>query len=61
MAGLPAPAKRALEDAGLTTEARLSRVTEARVMSLHGMGPSSLPRLRAALKKAGRTFARASK
>jgi hypothetical protein len=51
LAGLPAPARRALEKAGLTTEARLARRSEAQVLELHGMGPGSLPALRAALKK----------
>jgi hypothetical protein len=57
LAGLPAPARRALENAGLTTEARLARRTAAQVLDLHGMGPGSLPVLRAALKKKGLKFA----
>lgn len=55
-AALGAPARRALEGAGLTTLARLSKWSEAEVLDLHGMGPSSLPKLRAALKAAGRAF-----
>ena len=53
---LSAPAKRALEGAGITSIKELSRRREADVMSLHGMGPASLPHMRAALKEAGLTF-----
>jgi hypothetical protein len=56
MAGLSAPAVRALTTAGLTSEAKLAKRTEKEVLALHGMGPASLPRLRAALKKAGLRF-----
>jgi hypothetical protein len=60
LAALGAPARRALEGAGLTTLARLSKWTEAEVLALHGMGPSSLPKLRDALKADGRSFRNAS-
>ncbi|HEY8351895.1 MAG TPA: hypothetical protein VIK87_05080 [Sphingomonadales bacterium] len=53
LAELPAPARRALEGAGLTTLRKLATRSEKEVLALHGMGPSSLPRLRAALKAAG--------
>jgi hypothetical protein len=53
---LSAPAKRALENAGITSVKNLSRRREADVMKLHGMGPASLPRMRAALKQAGLSF-----
>jgi hypothetical protein len=56
MAGLSAPAVRALQGAGLTTLKKLARRTEAQLLELHGMGPGSLPKLRAALKGAGLTF-----
>jgi hypothetical protein len=56
LATLGGPARRALEAAGLTTLARLSKWSEAEVLALHGMGPSSLPKLRAALKAEGRSF-----
>jgi len=49
-AGLSAPALRALRNAKITTLNRLAAHTEAEVLSLHGMGPSSMPKLRAALK-----------
>lgn len=54
--GLSAPARRALERAGLDTLAKLARRTEKQLLDLHGMGPSSLPKLRAALKQAGLRF-----
>lgn len=53
---LVAPARRALEGAGLTTLSRLSRCTEAQVLALHGMGPSSIPKLRKALEDKGLAF-----
>jgi hypothetical protein len=53
---LSAPAKRALEGAGVTSIKDLSRRREAEVMKLHGMGPASLPHMRAALKAAGLSF-----
>jgi predicted RecB family nuclease len=56
MAGLSAPARRALEGAGLTTLAKLARKSESQVLELHGMGPGSMPKLRAALKSKGRAF-----
>lgn len=56
MAGLAAPARRALEGAGLTTIAKLSRKSEAQVAALHGMGPNALAKLRATLRKSGLGF-----
>jgi len=56
MAELAAPARRALQGAGLTTLARLSKRTEAQVRELHGMGPNALAKLRASLRKAGLSF-----
>ncbi|MBL7910416.1 MAG: RNA polymerase alpha subunit C-terminal domain-containing protein [Bacteroidia bacterium] len=47
---LAAPARRALENAGIKTLAQLSKYSEAEILELHGMGPGSLPKLRAALK-----------
>jgi predicted RecB family nuclease len=57
MEGLSAPARRALEGAGLTTLAKLAQTTEREILTLHGMGPASLPKLRAALREVGRKFA----
>lgn len=58
MASLGAPARRALENAGIITLQQLSEYSEAEIMKLHGMGPSTLPRLRAALTEAGLAFAK---
>lgn len=59
LAGLAAPARRALEGAGLTTLAKLARRTEAQVAGLHGMGPNAVSKLRASLVKECRGFKRA--
>jgi len=56
MAGLAAPARRALQGAGLTTLAKLAKMREAEIAELHGMGPNALGKLRASLKKAGLSF-----
>jgi hypothetical protein len=57
MQDLSAPARRALEGAGLTALVKLAKRTEREVLGLHGMGPASMPKLRAALRKDGRKFA----
>ncbi|WP_050180484.1 RNA polymerase alpha subunit C-terminal domain-containing protein [Domibacillus robiginosus] len=53
---LGAPAKRALENNGITTLEQLSKFTEKEILQLHGMGPSSLPKLRVALEEEGLSF-----
>ncbi|MDF2456967.1 MAG: hypothetical protein K0R51_2960 [Cytophagaceae bacterium] len=50
------PAKRALEQEKITTLKKLSKFTEAEILSLHGMGPASIPALRKALKNEGLYF-----
>ena len=55
--GLGAPAQRALMNAGLHTLVDVTRVSERFLLAQHGFGPSSLPKLRAALAGAGLTFA----
>ena len=53
MSDLPkigAPAQRALQSIGITQLKQLTKVTEAEVSRLHGMGPNALGRLREALK-----------
>jgi hypothetical protein len=55
-AGLSAPAQRALKNGGVTTLKKLAKYSEKEVLALHGMGPASLPILRAALKKEGLSF-----
>jgi DNA-directed RNA polymerase alpha subunit len=49
--GLSAPARRALINAKLTKIEHLKKLTEKQLMSLHGMGPSSLPIIKKAMKK----------
>ena len=55
---LSAPARRALENKGITTVQRLSEFSEAEVLSLHGMGRGSLPKLQHALEESGLFFRR---
>ncbi len=54
--GLSAPARRALLGVGIDTLKKLARHSEKDVLALHGMGPSALPKLRAALNDAGLAF-----
>jgi hypothetical protein len=56
LAGLAAPARRALEGAHLTSLAKLAKKTEAQVSELHGMGPNAISKLRALLEKDGLSF-----
>lgn len=53
---LSAPARRALENNGITTVQQLSQYSEADILTFHGMGPGSLPKLRAALETNGLAF-----
>ena len=46
---LSAPARRALENKGIKTLKQLSKFSEEEILSLHGMGPGSIPKLRSAL------------
>ena len=57
LAGLSAPARRALASAGITTLEDLSAWTESDLLDLHGIGPKALPPLREALAEAGLQFA----
>ena len=57
---LAAPAMRALNGAGLTSLAKLSRASEMQVMALHGMGPNAMAAIKAAMKQAGLSFSRKS-
>lgn len=56
MAGLSAPARRALQHAGINTEKKLATFTKKEILQLHGIGPASLPILLSALKKHGLDF-----
>ncbi|MGG5739745.1 MULTISPECIES: RNA polymerase alpha subunit C-terminal domain-containing protein [Bacillus cereus group] len=51
-----APARRALEHYGIHTEEELSKYSEKEILKLHGIGPASLPKLRAALADKGLSF-----
>ena len=51
-----APATRALEAAGYTSLKQLTKVSEAELGQLHGMGPNALGKLREALKTKGLSF-----
>ena len=53
---LNGPARRALENAGIKTEADLAAHSENEILKLHGMGKASLPVLRSALEAAGLKF-----
>lgn len=55
-AGLPAPARRALANAGIRTLQQLAAWSEEELLQLHGLGPRSLPLLSAALQAAGLRF-----
>jgi hypothetical protein len=57
-ARLAKPARRALARAGYTPLEQFSKLTEAEVCDLHGMGPKALDLIREALAAKGQTFAR---
>ncbi len=56
LALIAAPARRALENEGITSLEKLSAYSEKEILSLHGMGKSSLHKLNDALNKAGLAF-----
>jgi hypothetical protein len=56
IAGLAAPARRALLGMGVDSLKKLSRYREEEVLAQHGMGPASLPIMRKALLNAGLAF-----
>ncbi len=53
---LSAPARRALENNGITTLQQLANFSEGEILQFHGMGPGSLPKLRTALEASGLSF-----
>lgn len=55
---LPAPARRALSGAGYTHLDQLAEVSESELKKLHGMGPTAVAALRAALDERGLSFRR---
>lgn len=56
MTVLAAPARRALQNAGIHTLNDVSHYSEEEILKLHGMGPSSIPKLRDALLNGGLKF-----
>jgi hypothetical protein len=55
--GLAAPALRALTGAGYVRLEQLTRVSEAQLKKLHGLGPHGINILRSALQAKGLSFA----
>lgn len=53
VSGLGAPARRALDSHGIKDLKTLSSFTEEQLLALHGLGPSSLPKIKNALQAAG--------
>lgn len=53
MSALSAPARRALENNGITSLEALAQLSAKELLSFHGMGKSSLPILEDALKQQG--------
>jgi hypothetical protein len=53
---ISAPARRALENEGITGLEKLSTYSETEILRLHGMGPSTIPKLRKALEGEGLSF-----
>jgi len=53
---LSAPARRALENKEIKTALDLSQYSIKEIKALHGIGPNSIPKLLAALKKDGLSF-----
>jgi len=53
---LSAPARRALENNGITSLEQLSTYSESEILQFHGMGPASLPKLKNALQENGLSF-----
>jgi DNA-directed RNA polymerase alpha subunit len=55
---IAAPARRALQREGITTLVKLSNYSESEILQLHGIGPSTMPKLRSALEESGLAFKR---
>ncbi len=53
---LYAPARRALENANITTLKQLSTFSEKDILKLHGIGKTAIPLLKRELNKFGLTF-----
>ena len=55
--GLSAPARRALDGAGITHLEQLVRISEAELKAMHGMGPNAINKIRTALAERKLSFA----
>lgn len=53
---ISAPAERALKNIGINSALNLSKFTRKEIMQLHGMGPSTLPKLDEVLRQNSLTF-----
>ncbi|WP_321166714.1 DNA-directed RNA polymerase subunit alpha C-terminal domain-containing protein [Paenibacillus sp. Soil787] len=53
---LSSPARRALASAGYLRLEQFSKLTEAEILKLHGMGPKALKQIRQALAAKGQSF-----
>lgn len=56
LARLSSPARNALIYEGITTLEQLAQHTEKEILKLHGIGPASMPTMRAALEEKGLSF-----
>jgi predicted RecB family nuclease len=56
LSSFSAPARRALEHAGIRDVRALAKQTKQAVLALHGIGPASLPAMERQLAQAGLTF-----
>ncbi|MEH7391534.1 DNA-binding protein [Bacillus sp. JJ1503] len=54
--GLAKPARRALEGAGYSRLDQFTKVSEAEILQLHGMGPKAIEQIRLALKEKEMSF-----
>lgn len=57
-AKLGKPAERALANAGIRRLVDLTKLSEAEIKKLHGVGPHAINKLRSALQAKGLSFAR---
>ena len=51
-----APARRALENAGIGSLAELAAFSEQEILGLHGMGPNAVLKMKVAMKAGGWAF-----
>jgi hypothetical protein len=56
LSSLVAPARRALENKGISTLEQLSKYSKKEVLSFHGMGKSSIPKLEKLLSDQNMSF-----